>query len=82
MVKAVFSEEFSKKFRKITDNSLKDKIIKQTIKIRETPEIGKPMMYSRKNTRELYVKPYRLSYAYVKEEDRIFFLDIYHKDEQ
>jgi mRNA-degrading endonuclease RelE of RelBE toxin-antitoxin system len=39
-------------------------------------------MYERKGTRELYIKPYRIAYAYSKEEDKITFLEIYHKDEQ
>src|SRR3989344_3447151 len=48
----------------------------------ENPEIGKPMMHARKGTRELYVAPFRLSYAYFKEESKIVFLDFYHKDGQ
>ncbi len=40
------------------------------------------MRYGRKGTREVYVKSFRLSYMFVKEEEKIVFLDIYHKDEQ
>ena len=40
------------------------------------------MRYTRKGTRELYMGPYRLAYAYLKEEQRLIFLDLYHKDEQ
>ena len=40
------------------------------------------MKYARKNTRELYIKPLRLSYSYIKEEDKLIFIDLYHKDEQ
>jgi len=40
------------------------------------------MRHARKGTRELYIKPYRLSYAYIKEENKIIFLNLYHKDEQ
>ena len=40
------------------------------------------MRFYRKGTREVYISPYRLSYAYLKEEDKIIFLDLYHKDEQ
>nr|AAU82856.1 hypothetical protein GZ1D1_43 [uncultured archaeon GZfos1D1] len=40
------------------------------------------MKYARKGTRELYVGSFRLSYAYLKDEDKIIFLDLYHKDEQ
>jgi mRNA-degrading endonuclease RelE of RelBE toxin-antitoxin system len=47
-----------------------------------SPESGKPMRYSRKDTREARVHPFRLSYLYTKDEDKIVLLDLYHKDEQ
>ena len=56
-------------------------MIKQIIKIKDNPEIGKPMRYHRKGTREIYVSPYRLSYM-IKSNDLIYILDLYHKDEQ
>lgn len=56
-----------------------EKIIKKII---ENLEVGKPMQYQRKGTRELYLPPFRVSYAYDKATDTLFFLDIYHKDEQ
>jgi len=40
------------------------------------------MRYARKGTREVYAGSFRLSYAYIPEESRIIFLDLYHKDEQ
>jgi len=58
------------------------KILKQISKIRINPEVGKPMRNVRKNTRELYIKPFRLSYSYIKNEDKVIILDLYHKDEQ
>ena len=82
MVKAVFHASFQKIFSKIKDTSLKERIIKQFSKIRENPEIGKPMRYTRKGTREVNIPPFRLSYLYIKEEDKIVFLDLYHKGEQ
>jgi hypothetical protein len=51
-------------------------------KIIELPEVGKPMRYGRKGTREVYVGSLRLSYIYEKEKDLKQFLDIYHNDEQ
>lgn len=82
MVRVAFNPNFQKTFEKIKDASLKTKIIKQIQKIREDPEIGKPMMYVRKGTREIYIKPYRLSYEYLKEEDTLVIIEFYHKDEQ
>lgn len=72
---------FESVFEKI-DNTIKEKVKKQIRKIIENPEIGKPMRYARKGTRELYIKPFRLSYDYIPEENRIILLDLYHKDEQ
>ncbi len=40
------------------------------------------MRYSRKNTREVYVPPFRLSYYYDENKDLLVFLALYHKDEQ
>ena len=80
MVTAEFDLSFQKAFSKIKDPVLKEKIIKQIAKLKENPELGKPMRYSRKGTRELYVSPFRLSYLYIK--DKIAILDLYHKDEQ
>jgi len=76
------SPEFLKKIEKIKNNALKEKIKKKVAKIIEFPEIGKPMRYSRKGTRELHIQPFRISYAYLKHENKIVFLDLYHKDEQ
>ncbi len=78
-------ENFLKKVSKIKHQAIKEHIKKQAKEIIENPEIGKPMRYSRKGTHELYVKyvkPYRLAYAYLQEEDKIIFIDLYHKDEQ
>ena len=75
-------EDFLKKVSKIKHQTIKEQIKKQIEKIIESPEIGKPMRYSRKGTRELYAKPYRLAYAYFQEEEKIRFIDLYHKDEQ
>ena len=72
---------FQKLFSKL-DNNQKEKVKTQIRKIIADPEVGKPMRYARKGTREVYVKPFRLSYAYIPEENKIIFLDLYHKDKQ
>ncbi len=81
-MKLLFEDYFQKTFSKIKDPIIKEKIIKQIEKIRNNHEIGKPMMYTRKGTRELYISPFRLSYIYNREEDKIIILDLYHKDQQ
>ncbi len=82
MVIVECDQYFEKKIKKIKDELLKLKIKKQIAKIIETPEAGKPMRFSRKDTREVYVSSFRLSYVYLKNENKILFLDLYHKDEQ
>jgi len=80
VVEVIFDSHFKKSVKKIRDATLKEKIKKQIAKIIENPEIGKPMRFGRKGTRELYVAPYRLSYTF--ESDKIILLALYHKDEQ
>lgn len=82
MVISEFGPHFEKSFKKIKNQSLKTQLKKQIVKIINNPEIGKPMRHARKGTRELYVVPFRLSYAYIKEENKIIFLGVYHKDKQ
>lgn len=79
MVVIRFHPSFEKELRK-TDKQIRTKILKQIKKTSQNPEIGKPMKYTRKGTRELYISPYRLSYIY---EDKIIkIISLYHKDEQ
>ena len=82
MLNIEYKKGFLKIISKIKNQADKEKIKKHVEKILENPEIGKPMMYGRKGTREVYVAPYRLAYSYNPSENSIVFLDIYHKDEQ
>jgi addiction module RelE/StbE family toxin len=80
VVEVIFDPSFKKDFQKIKSKSVKEKIIKQFSKIKDNPEIGKPMRFDRKGTRELYVSPWRLSYKF--EGNVVYILALYHKDEQ
>jgi len=82
MVDFLFDAHFKKIFSKIANKTLKEKIVKQFEKIRNNPEIGKPMKYNRRGSGEVYIKPYRLSYVYDKTSNTIIILDFYNKDEQ
>lgn len=82
MVEIRFDKKFTSAFSKIKDNSFKEMIIKQVDKISANPEVGKPMRNVRKNTRELYVGSFRLSYSYLKLENIVYILDLYHKKNQ
>ena len=64
------------------NKSYLERVEKLIIKIIQNPEIGKPMRYARKGTREVYIGSFRLSYAYDQNTDTLTFLDIYHKDKQ
>ena len=76
-----YDENFKKIIQKL-DGSVKVKVKKQILKIIDNPSIGKPMRNVRKGTREVRVKPYRLSYYFNSDENVIIFLDFYHKDKK
>ncbi|MAH47608.1 hypothetical protein CMI37_17435 [Candidatus Pacearchaeota archaeon] len=82
MVILAFGEHFQKRFSRIKNNSIKERLIKQIEKLKLNPEIGKPMRFNRKGTREIYIPPFRLSYVYLKHKNKIIILDLYHKDKQ
>ena len=82
MVEVIFAPKFKQSFSKIKDKLLKGRIIKQVSKIKINPTIGKPMKNVRKGTRELYIPPFRLSYAYHIPSDTVYILEIYHKKKQ
>jgi len=81
-VRLSYDNKFLKIYSKIKDDEFKKRVKNQIKKIVDNPEIGKPMKYERKGTREVYVGSYRLAYAFIIEEDKLIFLDFYHKDEQ
>lgn len=82
MVEIIYDKKFQKIFSKIKDRLFREQVKKQIYKIVDNPSIGKPMMYSRKGTRELYVNHFRLVYAYYQNQNIVELLDLYHKDEQ
>ncbi len=82
MVRVIYDEKFKKFISKIKDNLFMLKVKKQINKIIQNPEIGKPMKNIRKGTREVYISPFRISYAFYRNKDIIEFLEIYHKKNQ
>ena len=82
MVKEVIRAPRFIRQTKMIDGSLIDRVQKIIKKIIEDPEIGKPMRFDRKGTREVYLPPFRISYSYNKGDDILYLLEIYHKDEQ
>jgi len=82
MVTVAYGASFERTIRTIRDVTLKERLKAQIIRTVNNPEIGKPMRYSRKHTREVYISPYRLSYCYDRKKDLLVFLALYHTDEQ
>ncbi|MFH0860068.1 MAG: type II toxin-antitoxin system RelE/ParE family toxin [Candidatus Altiarchaeota archaeon] len=82
MVTVAYEPHFENIIKRIKNRDLKERVKKQIKKIVSNPEVGKPMRYVRKDSREVKIPPFRLSYMHLKKEDKIIFLDLYHKDEQ
>jgi len=82
MLNVEYTDDLLRTVSKIKDKAFKEKVKKQIKKIIGQPDIGKPMKYARKGTKELYIGSYRLAYAYIKNKNKLIFLDLYHKDEQ
>jgi mRNA-degrading endonuclease RelE of RelBE toxin-antitoxin system len=76
MVDLIYTEKFEKELKK-SDNSIKEKAIKQIKKIIENPEIGKPLRYNLKGERTVYVWSFRILYAYF--DNTIYFLRFEHR---
>ena len=73
----IWSKTFEKEFRKLKDLSLKERLKKQIIKVVENPEIGKPLKYNLRGERTIYVKPYRLIYAF--KNSKLYLLKFEHR---
>jgi len=58
---------------------LKEKLEKQTRKIAENPDFGKPLRYDLRGERSAYVKPYRLIYKV--ESNKLILLRFEHRIE-
>lgn len=82
MVTVAYHPHFEKTIRKISDARLKDQVKQQIRKIINDPSVGKPMRYCRKQTREVYIPPFRLSYWFDRRKDILVFPALSHKDEQ
>lgn len=79
MVRVVYSKEFEQDVKKIRDNALKERLIKQVEKILKNPETGKPLRYNLKGERSVYVPPYRLVYALL--DDKIYLMRFRHRED-
>jgi len=81
-MKVTYQDSFLRDFSKIKDIGLKRAVAKQLRKIINNPKIGKPLKYSRKLTRELYIPPFRLYYSYNEYLDSLTIIELSHKRDQ
>lgn len=59
----ITTQKYEDDTKHIKDALLKEKIKKQVMKIIQRPDTGKPLKYSLKGERTVYIKPYRLIYS-------------------
>ena len=63
ITEVVMTQGFEEDIKHIKEPLIKERIKKQIKKITENPDIGKPLRYSLKSERTIYIKPYRLIYS-------------------
>lgn len=63
----VFSDEFRKEFRKISNKTTRIRIIKHIKKLAVLPESGKPLKYDLKGHRSTRIPPFRIIYRLERE---------------
>ena len=73
------TQEFIDNTRRL-DKLVRSRISKQILKILNNPKTGKPLKYSLKGERELYIKPFRLYFKVVG--DTLVLLSFEHKKKQ
>jgi len=74
----IVTQKFDDDTKHIKDASLKERIKKQIDKIVQRPDTGKPLRYSLKGEKSVYVKPYRLIYSVVN--DTLILLRFMHRN--
>ena len=71
------TQKYEDDTKHIKDALLKERIKKHIRKIMERPETGKPLRYSLKGERTVYIKPYRLVYSFAN--DTLILLRFEHR---
>ncbi|MAF35365.1 hypothetical protein CMO91_05995 [Candidatus Woesearchaeota archaeon] len=76
MVNVEYTDKFKKEFKK-ADRSVKTKAVLQIKRIVKDPKTGHPLRYNLTGERSVYVKPFRIIYAY--KDGTIYFLRFEHR---
>jgi len=72
-----YTEEFKKDIEKIKDKEIKERLKKIIKKLRENPEVGKPLRYRLSGLRSIKVSSFRIIYRV--EDDKIILLKFGHR---
>lgn len=73
-------EETLNKLRKKA-TAIYERIVKQMLKISETPYLGKPLKFPMAGLRRVHVGPFVLTYEINEKEHKVIFLKFEHHDE-
>ncbi len=71
------TNKFIEDVKHFKDGAMLEKLKKQIEKIMKAPEVGKPLRYSFKGERTIYVKPYRILYSF--DNNNIYLLRFEHR---
>jgi len=63
-MKVIYTEEFKRDARKVKDKKIQDRIKKIVQKIRDNPEVGKPLRYDLFGLRSIQIPPFRILYEF------------------
>ena len=58
----IYTEEFKRDIRKVKDKSIQNRIKKMVKKIKNNPEIGKPLRYNLFGFKSIKIIPFRILY--------------------
>ncbi len=63
-MKVIYTEEFKRDARKVKDKKIQGRIKKMVKKIRDNPEVGKPLRYDLFGFRSIQISPFRIIYEF------------------
>ena len=61
-MKVIYTEEFKGDVRKVKDKKIQGRIKKMVKKIKDNPEVGKPLGYDLFGLRSIKIPPFRILY--------------------
>jgi mRNA-degrading endonuclease RelE of RelBE toxin-antitoxin system len=77
--KIIPTDKFVRDVKKLRDKKTKERIGAEVRRIRENPDVGKPLGYGLKGEKTVRIPPYRLIYAVIG--NNLILLRFEHRDE-